>query len=155
MQARENVSKIAKQYQRVLQNDIYENDLSELVRFHFADRVYQLEDTGEIGSTKTEMGRTKRIDHVFFTHLASLGKYLSKVVFQLMQPFQLSQPWFPERLLMMCSLLLSLILNGVITSQLASSFSKRMYYEDIDTLEQLEESGNFSRLGSFIVTLFT
>lgn len=58
-----------------------------------------------------------------------------------MQPFKLGQPWFPERLLLICSLLLSLILNGIITSQLASSFSKRMYYEDINTLEQLEKSG--------------
>ncbi|XP_017758709.1 PREDICTED: uncharacterized protein LOC108549732 [Eufriesea mexicana] len=121
---------------------ICENHSSELVHFHFSDRVYLLEETqGTESTTKSEMGHSKRIYHVFLTHLASFGKYLSKVVFQLMQPFQLSQPWFPERLLMMCSLLLSLILNGIITSQLASSFSKRMHYEDIDTLEKLEESG--------------
>ncbi|PBC31699.1 hypothetical protein APICC_07500 [Apis cerana cerana] len=65
----------------------------------------------------------------------------TRYIYQLMQPFKLGQPWFPERLLLICSLLLSLILNGIITSQLASSFSKRMYYEDINTLEQLEKSG--------------
>lgn len=72
-----------------------------------------------------------------------------------MQPFKLGQPWFPERLLLICSLLLSLILNGIITSQLASSFSKRMYYEDINTLEQLEKSGSYfsSRLFLFIFFL--
>lgn len=52
---------------------------------------------------------------------------------------------------MMCSLFLSLILNGLITSQLASSFSKRMYYENINTLEQLKESGNIPFLNIHFV----
>ncbi|KAK9304063.1 hypothetical protein QLX08_004441 [Tetragonisca angustula] len=89
---------------------------------------------------KTRKDNSKRFNRAFLSFL-KFGKYFSKVVFQLMQPFKLGQAWFPERLLLMCSLLLSLILNGIITSQLASSFSKRMYYEDIDSLEQLEESG--------------
>ncbi|XP_076234963.1 uncharacterized protein LOC143179552 [Calliopsis andreniformis] len=84
---------------------------------------------------------SKRFKRIFLFCLMSLGKYLTRVVLQLVQPFERSQPWFPERLFLMCSLCLSLILNGVFTSQLASTFSKRMYYDDIDTLEQLEESG--------------
>ncbi|XP_017790662.1 PREDICTED: uncharacterized protein LOC108572854 [Habropoda laboriosa] len=92
---------------------------------------------------KTEMEEThsRRFNQIFLSHLASVARYLMKVVLQLMQPFESGKPWFPERLLLMCSLFLSLILNGVLTSQLASTFSKRMYYKDIDTLEELEESG--------------
>lgn len=53
----------------------------------------------------------------------------------------------------MCSLCMSLILNGVFTSQLASTFSKRMYYDDIDTLEQLEESGKNFALTRLLITI--
>ncbi|XP_054009266.1 uncharacterized protein LOC128892752 [Hylaeus anthracinus] len=84
---------------------------------------------------------SKQLKQASLICLASLTKYLAKVVLQLVQPFSHSQPWFPERLLLMCSLWLSLILNGVFTSQLASTFSKRLYYDDIDTLEELEETG--------------
>ncbi|XP_043255164.1 uncharacterized protein LOC122398960 [Colletes gigas] len=83
----------------------------------------------------------KQFKRASLSCLASLSKYLTKVVLQLVQPFERSHPWFPERFLLMCSLWLSLILNGVFTSQLASSFSKRLYYNDIDTLEELEKSG--------------
>ncbi|CAK9822527.1 hypothetical protein ANTRET_LOCUS1048 [Anthophora retusa] len=84
---------------------------------------------------------SRRFNQIFLPYLASVARYLMKVVLQLMQPFESGKPWFPERLLLMCSLFLSLILNGLLTSQLASTFSKRMYYKDIDTLEELEESG--------------
>ncbi|XP_076166268.1 uncharacterized protein LOC143146143 [Ptiloglossa arizonensis] len=84
---------------------------------------------------------SKQFKCISLSCLTTLSKYLMKVVLQLVQPFERSQPWFPERLLLMCSLWLSLILNGVFTSQLASTFSKRLYYNDIDTLEELEESG--------------
>lgn len=96
---------------------------------------------------KTKKGRSKRFNEMCLSFVT----WLTKVVFQLMQPFKLGQAWFPERLLMMCSLFLSLILNGLITSQLASSFSKRMYYENINTLEQLKESGNIPFLNIHFV----
>ncbi|XP_071868721.1 uncharacterized protein [Bombus fervidus] len=107
-----------------------------------AHGIYIVEKTPNVRSTmKTKKGRSKRFNEMCLSFVTWLGRYLTKVVFQLTQPFNLGQAWFPERLLMMCSLFLSLILNGIITSQLASSFSKRMYYEDINTLEQLKESG--------------
>nr|XP_031825522.1 uncharacterized protein LOC116423910 [Nomia melanderi]XP_031825523.1 uncharacterized protein LOC116423910 [Nomia melanderi] len=94
--------------------------------------------------TETTLGagsRLKRFKGATFSRLAPLVKYLTKVVLQPSQPFQNYAARFPERLFVMCSLWLSLILNGVFTSQLAASFSKRHYYDDIDTLEQLEKSG--------------
>ncbi|XP_033177899.1 uncharacterized protein LOC112213251 isoform X1 [Bombus impatiens] len=103
-----------------------------------AHGIYLVEKTPNVRSMiKTKKGRSKRFNEMCLSFVT----WLTKVVFQLMQPFKLGQAWFPERLLMMCSLFLSLILNGLITSQLASSFSKRMYYENINTLEQLKESG--------------
>lgn len=104
--------------------------------FHSTNSELPLKPTRNV-----EGRRSKGLKRLVLSYLASLSKYLTEVVLQLMQPFERSHPWFPERLLLMCSLCLSLILNGVFTSQLASSFSKRMYYDDIDTLEQLEESG--------------
>ncbi|XP_076284412.1 uncharacterized protein LOC143210952 [Lasioglossum baleicum] len=85
--------------------------------------------------------RPKRLGRVIFPRLTILVKYLAKVMLQPTQPFENCKPSFPERLFVICSLWLSLILNGVFTSQLAASFSRLHYYDDIDTLEQLEESG--------------
>ncbi|XP_026669060.1 uncharacterized protein LOC108624594 isoform X2 [Ceratina calcarata] len=97
----------------------------------------------ELGRTHGPDTRCVRIprEKYFKRAFRSLGKYLIRVVLQSMQPFKSEYPWFPERLLLMCSLFLSLILNGIVTSQLASTFSKRLHYKDIDTLEELEESG--------------
>ncbi|CAL7949915.1 unnamed protein product [Xylocopa violacea] len=94
-----------------------------------------------VQSGKTMERHAKLFNRDLLPNLLPLGKYLMKVVMQLMQPFKSDQPWFPERLLLMSSLFLSLILNGVVTSQLASTLSKRLFYQDIDTLEELEKSG--------------
>lgn len=118
----------------------------------FANRIYLVEKTPNIRSMiKTKEGHSRRFNEMCLSFVTWLGRYLTKIVFQLMQPFKYGQAWFPERLLMMCSLFLSLILNGIITSQLASSFSKRIYYEDINTLEQLKESGNIPFLNIHFV----
>ncbi|XP_076656655.1 uncharacterized protein LOC143361274 [Halictus rubicundus] len=85
--------------------------------------------------------RPRRLERVIFPRLMILVKYLTKVMLQPTQPFENCKPSFPERLFVICSLWLGLILNGVFTSQLAASFSRLHYYDDIDTLEQLEESG--------------
>lgn len=132
----------------------YKNDFYSRKYPRFANNFFLFDGSENIGrmASNTKKNDSKRFDRASLSLLITLARYLMKVVFQLMQPFKLGQPWFPERLLLLCSLLLSLILNGIITSQLASSFSKRMYYEDINTLEQLEKSGSYftSRLLFFL-----
>ncbi|XP_033324057.2 uncharacterized protein LOC117219213 [Megalopta genalis] len=82
-----------------------------------------------------------RLEGAIFPRLMILVKYFTEIMLHQTQPFENTKPWFPERLFVMCSLWLSLILNGVFASQLAASFSRLHYYDDIDTLEQLEQSG--------------
>ncbi|XP_078033889.1 uncharacterized protein LOC144468351 [Augochlora pura] len=82
-----------------------------------------------------------RHGRAIFPRLMILVKYFTEIMLHPTQAFVNTKPRFPERLFVMCSLWLSLILNGVFASQLAASFSRLHYYDDIDTLEQLEQSG--------------
>ncbi|KZC06508.1 hypothetical protein WN55_10419 [Dufourea novaeangliae] len=94
---------------------------------------------------RAEGSHSGGFERAALSSIVSLSKYITTVVLQLMQPFEGRnsghRPRFPVRLFVMCSLWLGLILNGLFTSQLASILSKRMYYDDIDTLKELEESG--------------
>ncbi|XP_034192943.2 uncharacterized protein LOC117610089 [Osmia lignaria lignaria] len=103
-------------------------------------RIYQLEEQRN-DQWKTKRNDSKRTSRNFWSHLLSVIKYFVQMYLQSIQPFKSKRPWFPERLVLMCSMLMSIILNGVFTSQLAFTMSKQMYYKEIDTLEELEKSG--------------
>ncbi|XP_076392710.1 uncharacterized protein LOC143265303 [Megachile rotundata] len=90
---------------------------------------------------RTDRYEPWKISRNFLSHVLSAGKYLVHMYLQMIQPFESKRTLFPQRLILMCCMLMSIILNGVFTSQLASFLSKRIYYEDIDTLEQLDRSG--------------
>lgn len=120
-------------------------------QFPFTNSVHPSKTSGNSRLTaETKEKNSKRLKRLLLPYLSTSGKYFIKLILQIMQPYESNKPWFTERLFLMCSLFLSLILNGLFASQLASCFSKRMYYEDIDTLEELEESGNIFRLNFFV-----
>ncbi|KAG7203010.1 hypothetical protein KM043_010138 [Ampulex compressa] len=73
--------------------------------------------------------------------IVSFAEYLTKVILQLAQPLQLTRPRFPERLFLICSLAMSLILNGIFSSKLTSNFSKLSYLDDLQTLEDVDRTG--------------
>ncbi|KAK2583469.1 hypothetical protein KPH14_009438 [Odynerus spinipes] len=73
--------------------------------------------------------------------ISSLIKYLTEVFLQLLQPLENARPHFPERLVLICNLIMGLILSGIFTSQLTSHYSKRTYFKEIRSLEDLKEIG--------------
>ncbi|XP_024936433.1 uncharacterized protein LOC107264037 isoform X2 [Cephus cinctus] len=98
-------------------------------------------DSPDIKNPKKSFGRVFLMHPKAQLNVDHPTSFIWKVLLSSIQPLEMAGDRVSERVVLVCSLLLGVVLGGSFTSQLTSSYSKPAFYKNIETLKELEKSG--------------